>query len=197
MANNDYYISSPVQAQSRGSVLMLSAENVHDLEFFYPYYRLSEAGYQVDVVTPDGKEFKGKFGIPFKQVKNAKDVDATRYALLYIPGGKAPEALRKDEAILTLVKRFSENGTPVASICHGAQVLVSAGVVKGKRIAAWPEVESEITEAGGKFANEASVTDGQFITARWPGDLPAHLEAVLEALGASAQAAPRKVAGAR
>lgn len=176
----------PERLQKHVKVAILTADDTQDLEFFYPYYRLTEAGYAVEVITPKGGAFKGKNGMGLKDSKALSDVAAGEYALLYIPGGKAPEALRKQEDVLHFVRSFAQTGKPLAAICHGAQLLVSAGLVRGKCIAAWPEVRAEIEESGGIFVNEALVEDGQFITARMPGDLHRHLYGVLEYLNANA-----------
>ncbi len=180
----DTFVVSNPQPTKGQAVLILTADDVQDLEFFYPYYRLVEAGYRVDVVTPKGGEFKGKMGMGLKETKAIRDVSPSQYQLLYIPGGKAPAELKKNEDALSLTKAFAVAGKPIAAICHGPQVLAAAGLVQGKRIAAWPEVEVEVRAAGGHYVNEPTVVDGQFITARWPGDLPSHLAAVLKALGA-------------
>lgn len=163
-------------------VAIITADNTQDLEFFYPYYRLNEAGYMVDVLTPEGGAFKGKMGMGLQETKSINDAHANDYALVYIPGGKAPAELRKNEKVISFVQEFARSGKPIAAICHGPQVLVSAGLVSGKKISAYPEVATEIRDAGGNFADEALAIDGQFITARVPGDLPRHLCGVMDVL---------------
>lgn len=164
------------------SILIMTADDVQDLEFFYPYYRFIEEGFIVDVATPKGGEFKGKAGFGLKESKQIAYVKESDYELLYIPGGKAPSKLKDDENALKLTKDFASAGKPIAAFCHGPQVLAAADVIKGCRIAAWPEVEEELKKAGASFVNEPVVLDGQFITGRWPGDLPAHLFRTLEFL---------------
>ncbi len=184
MANNsiDKYVPTAIPSGNGRHVLIIADNNVHDLELFYPYYRLTEAGFTVDVASPKGSEIKGKFGMGLKETMAVNEAEPQSYELLYIPGGGAPESLRKDEGVLKLVKGFIVQDKPVAAFCHGPQVLVSADVVKGKKLAAWPEVAREIEQAGGIFVDEPVVKDGPFITGRWPGDLPLHLNAVLEQL---------------
>lgn len=172
----------PERLKKAEKILIITAENTQDLEFFYPYYRLSEEGYAVDVATPKGGSFKGKMGMGLKQTKAMAQVRPDDYALLYIPGGKAPSELRENTEVLNFVKQFAKSGKPIAAICHGAQVLVSADLVRGKTISAWPEVKKEIEAAGGSFADEALKIDGQFITARMPGDLHRHLHGVIDVL---------------
>jgi protease I len=184
----DHFAASLADTKkSKGkSILILTASGTQDLEFFYPYYRYIEEGYQVDVVTPQGGEFKGKHDMGLKDTRAIRDVDASQYDMLYIPGGKAPEELKKDRDALALAQRFAEQGKPIASICHGAQVLAAAGLVQGYRIAAWPDVAKEVEDAGGRYTDEPTVIDGAFITARWPGDLPFHVAATLKVLQESA-----------
>lgn len=201
MSGQDIYAPSVNSENQNASIAILTTDEVHDLELFYPLYRFAEEGYKVDVVTMEGGPFKGKFGMELKHSLGVKDIDATHYQLLYIPGGKAPSKLRKNADIIAFVQKFVSLGKPVAAFCHGPQVLISAEVVKGKRIAAWPDVEKELTEAGATFVNEPTVIDGQFITARWPGDLPVHMEAVLKAVRSNdtsyQSSTLKKAAGAR
>lgn len=173
------------------SVLIMTDDKTEDLEFFYPYYRFIEEGFHVDVATLDGGEFKGKHGTGIKETKKIADIDVASYDLLYVPGGKAPAKLRKNDEAVTLVRHFFETGKPIAALCHGPQVLAEAGIIQGKRIAAWPEIANEITEAGGSFINSETVVDGQIITGRWPGDLPAHLARTLEVLRSAEEQDPR------
>jgi len=174
--------SIPERLKKNEKAIIITGDNVEDIEFFYPYYRLTEEGYTVDVVTPEGGKFEGKHGLGLKSSKPIKDVRPSDYVLLYLPGGKAPAELRKNAAVLNFVKEFAKSGKPIAAICHGPQILVSADLIKGKQLAAWPEVGKEIEKAGGIFVDEALVIDGQFITGRMPGDLHRHLYGVLQYL---------------
>lgn len=163
-------------------VCILTDNKAEDSEFLYPYYRFTEAGFHVDVATIHGGSFECKNGFGLNSTLRVADLNPNHYALLYIPGGKAPEALRDNDDVITFVRGFAATGKPIAAICHGPQVLVEADLVAGKRIAAWPEIQSEIEEAGAIFVNHSCVEDGQFITARQPGDLPQHLYAALDRL---------------
>lgn len=173
----DHYLVSPTPERLKKAekIAILTADATEDLEFFYPYYRFTEEGYAVDVITPHGGKLAAKHGLGINQTKAVTTAKPADYALLYIPGGKAPEELRKDETVLAFVKEFARSGKAIAAVCHGPQVLIAAGLAKGKQMAAWPEIAKEITEAGGTFVDEALVEDGQFITARKPGDLHRHL----------------------
>lgn len=183
-SDKDIYQAAPTPDRLKKAerVLLITADDTHDLEFFYPYYRLCEEGYQVDVATPKGGSFKGKMGMGLKDTKSIAQVRAEDYALIYIPGGKAPAELRKNDAVIRFVQQFVATGKPVAAICHGPQVLVTADVIRGKKISGYPEIKNELEKAGATFADEALAVDGQFITARVPGDLPRHLCGVMNAL---------------
>ncbi len=189
----DIHAAAPIPERLRKAerVLIITADNTEDTEFFYPYYRLTEDGYQVDVATPDGGAFKAKHGLGLQDTLSINDIRPQDYALIYIPGGKAPETLRKDDAVLSFVKTFAQSGKPIAAVCHGPQLLIAADLVRGKQMACWPEVREELEKAGGIFVNEALVEDGQFITARMPGDLHRHLYGVLQYLRGKQQAQPR------
>lgn len=180
---HDIFKPENMAQTSRKSVLILTADKTEDTEFFYPYYRFVEEGLMVDVVTPDGGEFKGKNGSGLKETKKISSVDPASYDLLYIPGGKAPEKLKGDDDALELVKKFAASGRPIAAICHGAQLLAEADVIQGSKLTGWPEIADELQEAGATFLNQKTLVDRQFITARWPGDLPAFTAQVLEVLG--------------
>jgi protease I len=185
----DTHVVSPIpeRLKKNEKIIIITADNTEDLEFFYPYYRLTEEGYTVDVVTPEGGKFTAKHGLGLKQTKSIHEVKAQDYALLYIPGGKAPEELRENKMVLNFVKEFANSFKPIAAICHGPQVLISAGLVKGKQMACWPEVAKELEAAGGTYVDGALVEDGQFITARKPGDLHRHLYGVLQYLKGNVQ----------
>ncbi len=183
----------PERLRKGQKVIILTADKTEDTEFFYPYYRLTEAGYDVDVVTIKGGKFEAKHGLGLQDSKSIEEVRPEDYELLYIPGGKAPAELRKNDTVLSFVKRFAVSGKPIAAICHGPQVLISAELVMNKEMACWPEVADELQDAGGIFIDEALVIDGQFITARMPGDLHRHLYGVLQMLSGEAAHQPRSL----
>lgn len=190
---DDIHISQPNEPRQSQKIVMITADGTEDQEFFYPYYRFLEAGYQVDVLTPDGKEFKGKNGAGLKTTQKISDARPQEYALLYIPGGKAPAKLKKEDSAIEFVREFCGTGKPVGAICHGPQLLAEAGVIEGFSIAAWPDCEDEVTKAGAVYKNEACVQDGPFVTGRWPGDLPAQVGMVMKILQSGAGSA-RKAA---
>lgn len=179
----DDILSVPFASQESGrKILIMTADNTEDLEFFYPYYRFIEAGFSVDVVTPEGGSFKGKTGYEFKKAGRIAEADAANYDMLYIPGGKAPAALKKVDAAVKLTQAFTAQGKPIAALCHGPQLLAEAHVIDGVKLTGYPEIEEELREAGGNYVDAKTVVDGQFITARWPADMPFHMDAALAAL---------------
>jgi protease I len=183
MANIPKDIFTPdLDEAAAKSVLVVTADNVEDLEFFYPYYRFVEEGFNVDVATPKGGEFRGKMGYGLPGTWKISDVNPADYDILYIPGGKAPAELKKDKEALALVRTFAQRGLPVAALCHGPQVLAAADLIRDKSIAGWPEIQGEIEKAGAVYIDEKTVVDGQFITARWPADLPAFMKNVIEVM---------------
>lgn len=179
---DDIYQPQTANRSVSNDILILTADGVEDIEFFYPYYRFIEAGFKVDVVTLEGKGFKGKQGPGLKKSMKIGDVIPADYKLLYIPGGKAPAELKKNDNVIALVVKFFSLGKFISAVCHGPQILAAAKIITGRKIASWPEVADEILEAGGIYINQETVIDGPFITARWPGDLPAHLKATLAIL---------------
>lgn len=178
----DNRVALPTGVPSRGRIAILTADKVEDVEFFYPYYRFTEAGYDVDVITPTGGELTGYRGMGIQETVALVDVDPADYDLLYIPGGLAPTELRTMPAALDFVRAFAAADKPVGLVCHGPQMLVSAGLAEGRRLTSWYEVRPEVEEAGGIWINEPVVEDGPFITARKPGDLPAELHAIMQRL---------------
>ncbi len=153
--------------------LILAAEGFEDSELYYPYYRLLEEGHRVDVAAPKKGALTGKHGYEFKAGKTIGDLKARDYDLLVIPGGKAPETVRLEKKAVALVKKMMEAGKPVAAICHGAQVLVSAGVLDGRRMTCYKAVRDDVKAAGAKYVDKEVVVDGNLVTSRKPSDLPA------------------------
>lgn len=153
--------------------LMISADGFEDSELLYPYYRLREEQVAVDVASMRDGEITGKHGYTFKANLSFANVSPGDYDVLVIPGGKAPERVRLSKKALGIVKHFFEEDKPVASICHGAQVLISAKVVKDREATAYIGIQDDLRAAGAKVSDTEVVVDGNLITSRHPGDLPA------------------------
>ncbi len=160
--------------------LALAADRFGDRSLSYPYYRLQEAGHTVDIASPDGGPVTGLHGIDFDADLPITEVESTAYDLLVLPGGYSSEAIRmKAPEGIEIVRDFDEAGKPIASVCHGAQLLVSAGVVDGRRLACHPSIKDDVLAGGGTFVNGAGVVDDNLITARDYSDVADWLSAVL------------------
>ena len=164
--------------------IVLATDGVEDSEFNYPFYRLQEAGVEVDVATPDGEAIEGKTGYEFEADYAIDEHDAERWAdeydLLVVPGGYSPENLRLEAPeAADIVAAFDEAGQPIAAICHGAQLLISAGILEGRTITGYWSLEEDVENAGAEFVDEAVVVDDTLVTARVPDDLPAFMSETL------------------
>jgi len=160
--------------------LIISADNFEDTELLYPLYRLTEEGFQVDLVSFNKEKIKGKHGYTVTPNLTLDEVRPEEYELLILPGGKAPEALRKDERVLRIVKAFYEAGKIIGAICHGPQILISAGLLKGKRGTSYKSVAKELQEAGALYEDKEVVVDGNIVTSRMPSDLPFFMKTILK-----------------
>jgi protease I len=164
-------------------VLIVSADGFEDLELLVPFYRLAEAGAGVDVAAPKLAPIRGKHGYEVAANRSVHEVDEEGYDLLILPGGKAPAVLREDERVQQIARWFMEAGKPVAAICHGPQILISAGVMRGRTATCAPPVAAELQGAGATYEDREVVVDGNLVTARRPSDLPAFLREVMRKLG--------------
>ncbi|MBO1325993.1 DJ-1/PfpI family protein [Acetobacter sp. TBRC 12305] len=183
-------------------LLMLAGDYVEDYEIMVPYQALSMLGYKVDVICPDKKagqtvhtaihDFEGaqtyseKPGHNFALTADFDSIDTDDYLGLVIPGGRAPEYLRLNPRVIEIVRAFADR--PVAAVCHGAQLLAAAGIIKGRQVSAYPACRPEVEMAGATYADIAmteAVTDGELVTApAWPAH-PAWLAQFVKVLGAN------------
>jgi protease I len=165
------------------SVLVLAADLFEDMELLYPLYRLREEAVSVTLASLDGAPVTGKKGhgpVPVDAATDDMRVDA--FDGLVIPGGFAPDKLRRDEHVLDLVRAFDEAGKPVAFICHAGWVPISAGIVKGRRATSVGAIRDDMVNAGVDWVDAETVVDGNLISARDPGDLGPWMKALLAAL---------------
>ncbi len=153
-----------------------------DSELIYPYYRLQEAGYTVLRIGTKAGQFESKHGLSMEAEVAASEVDAEQLEGLVIPGGYGPDHLRRDQATIELTRQVFEAGKPVAAICHAGWLLASAGIIEGRRLTSFFSIKDDMVNAGAKWLDESVVVDGNLITSRYPGDLPAFMEATLDAL---------------
>jgi protease I len=170
---------------SRARAAVLVEQQYQELEVWYPAYRLREAGCQVTLVGPEaGQTYPSKLGYPAKSDKAAKDCSADDFDVVVIPGGFAPDYMRRSEAMLKLVRTAAEAGKVVAAVCHGPWVLCSTPALKGKKATCFHSIKDDLRNAGATFVDAEVVRDGNLITSRKPDDLPAFMRAICEALQA-------------
>jgi len=164
-------------------VAVLVADLYQELEFWYPYYRLKEAGAEVAAIGSEAdKVYKSKNGYPAKADGAVSEVSAEQFDAVVIPGGYAPDLMRRDERMVRFVREMYERGKLVAAICHAGWMLVSAGILRGKRATSFFSIRDDLRNAGAEWVDEPVVRDGNLITSRVPDDLPAFCRAILEAL---------------
>lgn len=168
---------------AKGKVLILSYNEVEDIELLYPYYRLIEEGYEVHVASKDRGLIKGKHGYEVKVNLTFDEVNPDEYLGLIIPGGRAPEKIRIIPKAVEIVKNFVSNNKPVAAICHGPQLLISANIVKGRKVTSYIGIRDDIVAAGGIYEDKEVVVDENIVTSRHPPDLPAFMREFLKLLG--------------
>ncbi|MBJ6726171.1 type 1 glutamine amidotransferase domain-containing protein [Geomesophilobacter sediminis] len=153
--------------------LFLSADNFEDTELLVPYYRLIEAGFSVDVASLNRNPIRGKHGYEVAVDKTFDEINPAEYDILVLPGGKAPAAIRSEPKVKDIARFFFQNSRPVAAICHGPQILASAGLLHGRRATCYKEVVHELQEVGAHYEDSEVVVDGLLVTSREPRDLPA------------------------
>ncbi len=163
--------------------IQLVHQDFEDLELWYPVYRLREAGVQVHLVgeNPDGA-YKGKHGVPATADYAFQEVKAENYDALLIPGGWAPDKLRRFPNVIELVKRFHESEKTIAHICHAGWVLASAGILNDVKTTSTPGIKDDLINAGAHWVDESAVADGHIISAQRPPDLPNYLPLILSHL---------------
>ena len=167
-------------SNKRAAVLV--EQQYQEMEVWYPIYRLREAGCKVTLVGPEaGQTYPSKLGYPAKSDKAAGDVSANDFDLLVIPGGFAPDYIRRSEAMLRLVSEMAEQGKVVAAICHGPWVLCSTQALKGRRATCFLSIKDDVSNAGAQYVDAEVVRDGNLITSRKPDDLPAFMSAIAQA----------------
>ncbi|AKB12350.1 MAG: type 1 glutamine amidotransferase domain-containing protein [Methanosarcina thermophila] len=153
--------------------LIFGADGFEDLELFYPYHRLKEEGITTHIASMKKGPIKGKQGYEINADVAFKDVNPADYDILVISGGKGPEKMRLDESALEIVRHFFKENKPVAAICHGPQVLISAGVIKGRKATCWIGIRDDIIAAGALYEDKEVVIDGNLVSSRSPADLHA------------------------
>jgi protease I len=147
--------------------VIITGPGFQDEEFIYPYYRLKEAGYQVDVCTKDGIDVIGKYGVPARATRSVEALNSDEYDVVILPGGfEAPDRVRLIPEVLEFVKGMDEKGKLVAAICHGPWIMISAGITNGRKMTAFWSIEADMINSGADYQHKVPVVvDRNFITA--------------------------------
>jgi protease I len=167
--------------------LFISADTFEDTELLVPYYRFLEEKIDVDIASMKKQSIKGKHGYEVKVTKTLAEVRPEDYDILVLPGGKAPEAVRKDPKAVAIARDFFAKGKPVAAICHGPQTLITAGLLKGRHATCYRSVVDELKAAGAIYEDKEVVVDGNLVSSRQPSDLPAFLRETMKLIRNSAK----------
>lgn len=165
-------------------VAVLAEALFEDLELWYPLLRMKEAGAEVTVIgTGSADRYTGKHGLSVQVELAAEDASAADYDAVIVPGGYAPDRMRRYPALLAFVREVFEAGGLVAMICHAGWVPISAGIVEGKNVTSVSAIKDDLINAGAHWADQAVIKDGNLISSRSPDDLPVFCPAIIAALG--------------
>ncbi|HUJ17633.1 MAG TPA: type 1 glutamine amidotransferase domain-containing protein [Nitrospirota bacterium] len=167
--------------------LFISADRYEDSELLVPYYRLLEEGLEVDIASMKKEPIKGKHGYDVPVTKTLAEVRPDDYDVLVLPGGKAPEEVRREPRAVEIARYFFAKNKPVAAICHGPQTLITAGLLKGRHATCYRTVVEELKAAGAVYEDKEVVVDGNLVTSRQPSDLPAFMRETMKMIRSAAK----------
>jgi protease I len=174
-----------MSTKSAAKKVAILVEDVYqEMEVWYPAYRLREAGHQTVFLGTGKPEYKSKLGYPVKAEGDIKDVATRDFDGVIVPGGFAPDYLRRSAEMLKFVAELDKAGKPVGAICHAAWVLCSAGILKGRTATSFFAIKDDVVNAGAKWVDQEVVIDGNLVTSRKPDDLPAFMREYLKVLAA-------------
>lgn len=165
-------------------IVSLLYDEVEDLEFWYPTLRLREAGAVVDVAGVEaGARYTGKYGLPAEAEISFKELRADDYDGVLVPGGWAPDKLRRFPEVLEIVRSMDEDGKVIGEICHAGWVLISAGILQGRQVTSTPGIKDDMVNAGAVWLDQPVVIDRNIVSSRRPPDLPEYVKALVGAFG--------------
>lgn len=168
---------------SERKILSFVHSDFEDLELWYPVLRLRGEGFKVHMAGDIANHvYVGKYGVPAKSDVSFDEIDADDYDGLLVPGGWAPDKLRRFPDVLEFTRKMMEANKPVGQICHAGWVLVSANVLKGRKVTSTPGIKDDLINAGAEWVDEAVVVDGNLVSSQKPADLPFYMNAFLELL---------------
>jgi len=178
-------------------VLVLADDLYEDLELHYPRLRLIEAGATVKVAGAEKRTYHGKHGYPVEADDKISAFDPKDFDCVIIPGGYAPDRMRRSKSILDFVRRMHEDGKIVAAICHAGWVPISAGIVRGKTMTCFYAIKDDLVNAGAKYVDKSVVVDGNIVSSRSPDDLPDFCRAIISLLAGKEEYQPAMQAAQR
>lgn len=167
-------------------VIALVSNDFEDLELWYPVLRLREEAADVHLVgEKDKHEYIGKYGVPVTSDYSFSQINADDYDAILVPGGWAPDKLRRYPEVLEMVREMNDKKKPIGQICHAGWVLISAGILNGKKVTSTPGIKDDMTNAGAEWFDEAVVVDGHIVSSRRPPDLPEYVRVFADVLAES------------
>ena len=166
------------------TVAIMVDQKYQELEVWYPYYRLIEAGARLTLVAPEaGVAYPSKLGYPCVSDAAAREVNGADFDAVIVPGGWCPDFMRRDESMIRFIRQCAEAEIVLAAICHGGWMLCCTEALRGKRATSFMAIRHDMINAGADWEDAECVVDGRLITARKPDDLPAFCKAIIAALG--------------
>lgn len=170
-------------ALKRKRVAILVEQDYQDQEVWYPYFRLTEEGAEISIVAPKARQvYAGKHGYPITSTLSSSAALKKRFDAVVIPGGWAPDFLRRDPRMVKLVKKIHDSGGIIAAICHGGWMLVSADILRERTATSFFAIKDDMVAAGANWVDRETVKDGNLITARKPDDLPRFVRTLIDTL---------------
>ncbi|MUK89438.1 DJ-1/PfpI/YhbO family deglycase/protease [Ornithinibacillus sp. L9] len=164
-------------------VIALVDEDFEDLELWYPVLRLQEEGAQVDLIGKEANQkYIGKYGVPAESKYAFSDINSDDYDAILVPGGWAPDKLRRFPEVLAFIKEMDQAKKPIGQICHAGWVLISANILQGRTVTSTPGIKDDMTNAGATWVDEAVTVDGHIISSRRPPDLPEYVKVFADEL---------------
>lgn len=164
-------------------ILSLIHNEFEDLELWYPILRLREEGHTVHIAGENKNEkYIGKYGVPAESDYSYDEIDSKDYDALLVPGGWAPDKIRRFPKVLEIVKEMNNENKVIGQICHAGWVLISADILRGKTVTSTPGIKDDMRNAGATWVDESVIIDGNLVSSRQPRDLPNYMKAFIETL---------------
>lgn len=163
-------------------ILIITADKCDDSELLYPYYRVIEEGFEPTIASFERETVNAKYHFSITADISVEEIVTSKYDALILPGGMAPEKLRQNKNVIDAVKAFDAEKKPIASICHGQQILISAGILKGKNATCYPGIKDDLINAGAHYEDRCVVVCENLVTSRRPEDLPFFMKEFLNLL---------------